>query len=65
MNLFDAVKRANRPGPPEHSIPLRVACAGAGDHGIAACRAEDELSWAVAVGSVTLVVVGMILAYDP
>jgi len=63
MNLFDAVKRANRPGPPEHSIPLRVACAGAVITGIAACRAEDELSWAVAVGSVTLVVVGMILAY--
>ncbi len=29
MSLFAAVKRANRPGPPEHSITLRVACAGA------------------------------------
>ena len=29
MSIFDAVKRANRPGPPEHSITLRVACAGA------------------------------------
>jgi len=63
VSLFAAVKRANRPGPPEHSITLRVACAGAVITGIVACRAEGELSWAVAVGSVTLVVVGMILAY--
>ncbi len=63
MNLFDAVKRANRPGPPEHSITLRVACAGAVVTGIAACRAEGELSWRVAGGSMALVVAGMILSY--
>ena len=63
MSLFAAVKRANRPGPPEHSITLRVACAGAVITGIVACRAEGELSWAVAGGSVTLVVFGMVLAY--
>ena len=63
MNVFEVVKRANRPGPPEHSIILRVACAGAVITGIAACRAEGELSWAVAGGSIILVVVGMILAY--
>ena len=63
MNIFDAVKRANRPGPPEHSITLRVACAGAVITGIAACRAEGELSWTVAGGSITLVIVGMVLAY--
>ncbi len=58
-----AVKRANRPGPPEHSVTLRVACAGAVITGIAACRAEGELSWTVAGGSITLVMVGMVLAY--
>ncbi|HXQ90842.1 MAG TPA: DUF3488 and transglutaminase-like domain-containing protein [Acidimicrobiales bacterium] len=63
MSVFDAVKRANRPGPPEHSITLRVACAGAVITGIAACRAEGELSWTVAGASIVLVVVGMILAY--
>jgi len=63
VSLFDAVKRANRPGPPEHSITLRVACAGAVITGIAACRAEGELSWTVAGGSIVLVVVGMVLAY--
>jgi len=51
VKLFDAVRRANRPGPPEHSITLRVACAGAVVTGIAACRAEGELSWTVAGGS--------------
>jgi len=63
MRIFDAVKRANRPGPAEHSITLRVACAGAVVTGIAACRAEGELSWNVAGGSIALVVVGMVLAY--
>ncbi|HLN43478.1 MAG TPA: DUF3488 and transglutaminase-like domain-containing protein [Acidimicrobiales bacterium] len=63
MNVFEAIKRANRPGPPEHSITLRVACAGAVITGIAACRAEGELSWAVAGGSIILVTLGMILAY--
>jgi len=63
VSVFDAIKRANRPGPPEHSITLRVACAGAVITGIAACRAEGELSWMVAGGSIVLVVLGMILAY--
>jgi transglutaminase-like putative cysteine protease len=63
MSVVDAVKRANRPGPPEHSITLRVACAGAVVTGIAACRAEGELSWTVGGGSMALVVVGMVLAY--
>ncbi len=63
MRLFETVKRANKPGPPEHSVTLRVACAGAVITGIAACRAEGELSGAVAGGSITLVVLGMILAY--
>jgi transglutaminase-like putative cysteine protease len=63
MSVLAAVKRANRPGPAEHSIVLRVACAGAVVTGIAACRAEGELSWTVAGGSITMVVVGMVLAY--
>ena len=40
-----------------------MACAGAVITGIAACRAEGELSWTVAGGSIALVVVGMVLAY--
>jgi len=42
---------------------LRVACAGAVLTGIAACRAESELSWGVAAGSAVLVASGMALSY--
>jgi protein-glutamine gamma-glutamyltransferase len=63
MTFFDAVRRANRPGPPEHSVMLRVACAGAVITGIAACRAEGELSGAVALGAIALVAAGMTISY--
>jgi transglutaminase-like putative cysteine protease len=63
MSLFEVVRRANRPGPPEHSTALRLACAGAIVTGIAACRAEGELSWAVAVTSMALVILGMYVSY--
>ncbi len=63
MSLLDAVKRANRPGPPEHSIGLRVACAGSVVTGIVACRAVGELSWTVAAVSTVLVVTGMGVSY--
>jgi transglutaminase-like putative cysteine protease len=61
--MLEAVKRANRPGPPEHSIGLRVACGGAVLTGIGACRAEGELSWSVAVGAAALVSLGMVVSY--
>src|SRR5580658_4179599 len=63
MSLLGAVKRANRPGPPEHSAQLRLACAGAVVTGIAACQAEGELSWPVALTSIVLVIMGMYLSY--
>jgi len=63
VTILDAVRRANRPGPPEHSVTLRVACAGAVVAGIAACRAEGELSWTVAGATTVLVVAGMGLSY--
>jgi transglutaminase-like putative cysteine protease len=63
MRLLSAVQRANRPGPPENSVTLRVACAGAVVAGIAACHAEGELSWTVTAGSIVLVLAGMALSY--
>jgi transglutaminase-like putative cysteine protease len=63
VSLVAAVKRANRPGPPEHSKGLRLASAGAVVTGIAACRAEGELSWMVAVVSTVLVLTGMYVSY--
>ena len=63
MSVLEVVRRANRPGPPEHSVVLRVACAVAVVAGIAACRAEGELSWPVALGSALLVASGMTISY--
>ncbi|HVC68716.1 MAG TPA: transglutaminaseTgpA domain-containing protein [Acidimicrobiales bacterium] len=63
MTLIEMVKRANRPGPPENSAALRLACAGTVITGIAACRAEGELSWPVALVSIALVSTGMYLSY--
>ena len=44
MSLLEAVRRANRPGAPEHSIRLRVACPGAVLVAIAACAALGEIA---------------------
>jgi transglutaminase-like putative cysteine protease len=44
-------------------VTLRVACAGAVVAGIAACRAEGELSWSVALVTIALVLAGMGLSY--
>jgi transglutaminase-like putative cysteine protease len=63
VRLLEAVRRANRPGPAEDSIGLRIACAGAVVTGIVACRAEGELSWVVALTSAVLVVTGMWISY--
>jgi len=62
MNLFDAVKRANRPGPPEHSIPLRGGLCRRGDHGIAACGPRTS-SRGRLQSARSRSRVGMILAY--
>ncbi len=63
MSLLDSVRRANRTGPPEDSVALRVAAAGSVLTGIAACRAEGELSVTVTLASAALVVVGMVFSY--
>ena len=49
MSLLDTVKRANRPGPPEHSIQLRVASGAAVLISVVACYSQHELSWFVTV----------------
>ncbi len=63
MTLLDRIKSANRPGPPEHSIALRVACGAAVVIGVAACWAEGELSPVVTVTAVGLVTIGMLFSY--
>jgi len=63
MSLLSAVKQANQPGPPEHSIVLRASATLAVAVAIAACWAQAELSTWVAATSITLVIVGNVFSY--
>ena len=63
MSLAGRIKAANKPGPPEHSVLLRVAATGALAVGIAACAAEGELSVVVAGASIVAVVLGNLFSY--
>ena len=63
MSLWQRVVQANKPGPPEHSVPFRVASTGAVVVGIGACWSQGELSPTVAVGAVVATVVGNALSY--
>ena len=40
MNVIGAIRRANRPGAPEHSVVLRAAATGAVAVSIAACWSQ-------------------------
>jgi protein-glutamine gamma-glutamyltransferase len=63
MSLLDTVKRANRPGPPEHSIQLRVACTLAVLVSVVACYSQHELSALVTVIVCVLLCAGMVFSY--
>ena len=63
MRTLEAIKRANRPGPPEHSIRLRAACFFTVAAAIAACASMGEVSDAAALGAIGLVAFGMVFSY--
>jgi len=63
VNLVERIKRANRPGEPEHSITLRVAAAGCVLTAIAACFGQGELSASLAVCSGAAVLLGNTFSY--
>ena len=63
MRALEAIKRANRPGPPEHSIRLRAACFFTVAAAIAACASMGEISDAAGVGAIGLVALGMVFSY--
>ncbi|MHB8219342.1 MAG: transglutaminase family protein [Acidimicrobiales bacterium] len=63
MSLLSAVKQANQPGPPEHSIVLRASATLAVVVAIAACWAQSELSTGVAATSIALVLIGNVFSY--
>ena len=51
MKLWGAIRRANAPGPPEHSIPFRTATTAAVIVALAACLGQHELSTGRAIGA--------------
>jgi transglutaminase-like putative cysteine protease len=63
VRTLEAIKRANRPGPPEHSIRLRAACFFTVTAAIAACASMGEVSDAAAFGAIGLVALGMLFSY--
>ena len=63
VRTLQAIKRANRPGRPEHSIRLRAACFFTVTAAIAACASMGEVSDAAALGAIGLVALGMVFSY--
>jgi protein-glutamine gamma-glutamyltransferase len=63
VTLWQRVVQANRPGPPEHSIPFRVASAAAVCVAAVACWSQGELSAAMCLFTVGATVVGNVVSY--
>ncbi len=63
MTLWQRVVEANRPGPPEHSIPFRVASVACVVTALAACLVEGELSAPVAGIAAVATVAGNLYSY--
>jgi protein-glutamine gamma-glutamyltransferase len=63
MSLWETVKRANRPGPPEDSIQLRIASAAAVVVSVIACCSQHELSVPVTAIVCVLLAAGMFYSY--
>jgi transglutaminase-like putative cysteine protease len=63
MSVLQAVRRANLPGPPEESVPFRVAATASVVVAVAACWSQGELSGPVALGSVVLIVLGNLFSW--
>ena len=61
--MIEAIRRANRPGPPENSVRLRVACALAVLASILAAGAEHEVARVTDLAGAALVVAGMVFSY--
>jgi transglutaminase-like putative cysteine protease len=63
VSALEAIRKANRPGPPEHSIRLRAACFLTVAAAIAACASMEEIAETTAVGAIVLVALGMVFSY--
>jgi protein-glutamine gamma-glutamyltransferase len=63
VTLWARVVEANRPGPPEHSVPFRIASALVVVIAIAACWSQRELSPQLAVFAIVATLAGNALSY--
>jgi protein-glutamine gamma-glutamyltransferase len=63
MRAIEAIRNANRPGPPEHSIPLRVACLCAVIVAIAASASMGQIAEVTTLGGIGLASLGMAFSY--
>jgi transglutaminase-like putative cysteine protease len=63
MRAVEAIRNANRPGPPEHSVPLRAACFCTVAIAVAACASMDEIGAPTAIAGIGLVAIGMVISY--
>jgi protein-glutamine gamma-glutamyltransferase len=63
VTLWQRVVQANRPGPPEHSVPFRVASTGTVIIALGACWSQGELSAPVALFAVVATALGNTLSY--
>jgi protein-glutamine gamma-glutamyltransferase len=63
VRAIEAIRNANRPGPPEHSVALRIACFFTVAIAIAACASMDEIAVSTAAASIALVALGMVISY--
>ena len=58
MSIWQRVVQANRPGPPEHSVPFRAASAAAVIVALAACWSQSELGTPLLIAAVATTAVG-------
>ncbi len=63
MSALGRIRAANKPGPPEHSVALRVAAAWTVAVGIAACAAEGELAASTAALAIVALSAGSLFSY--
>lgn len=63
MRILEAVRRANRPGPPENSLRFRLACTLTVLIGVVAIAAEGEVARTTAFIACVLVAAGMVFSY--
>ena len=63
MSVLEAIRRANRPGPPEDSIRLRAACLGTVLVAIGASASLGEIAPATALAAGALITAGMTFSY--